>query len=137
MPVNSRWMWWPPPPSPCVPPQNSSESWPTQEPSWSRYQSHAQPSHFGQTPGHKQSFGVVPVAHAVTAPSAERYYAANNARTLAQKAGVEMPIAQAAYEVLYEGRDVHAVITDLMHSVRHKFQCQFYHRWCIPGIAGS
>ena len=36
------------------------------------------------------------------------------ARTLAQKAGIEMPIAQAAYEVLYEGRDVHAVVTDLM-----------------------
>ena len=44
----------------------------------------------------------------------EGYYAAANARTLAQKAGVEMPIAQAAYEVLYEGRDVHTVITDLM-----------------------
>ena len=44
----------------------------------------------------------------------EGYYAAANARTLAQKAGVEMPIAQAAYEVLYEGRDVHSVITDLM-----------------------
>ena len=44
----------------------------------------------------------------------EGYYAAANARTLARKAGVEMPIAQAAYEVLYEGRDVHTVITDLM-----------------------
>ena len=44
----------------------------------------------------------------------EGYYAAANARTLAQKAGVEMPIAQAAYEVLYEGRDVHNVIADLM-----------------------
>lgn len=44
----------------------------------------------------------------------EGYYAAANARALAQKAGVEMPIAQAAYEVLYEGRDVHSVITDLM-----------------------
>lgn len=44
----------------------------------------------------------------------EGYYAAANARTLAQKAGVEMPIAQAAYEVLYEGRDVHTVILDLM-----------------------
>lgn len=44
----------------------------------------------------------------------EGYYAAANARTLAQKAGVEMPIAQAAYEVLYEGRDVHAVVTELM-----------------------
>ena len=44
----------------------------------------------------------------------EGYYAAANARTLARKAGVEMPIAQAAYEVLYEGRDVHTVIADLM-----------------------
>ena len=44
----------------------------------------------------------------------EGYYAAANARALAQKAGVEMPIAQAAYEVLYEGRDVHTVILDLM-----------------------
>ena len=44
----------------------------------------------------------------------EGYYAAANARALARKAGVEMPIAQAAYEVLYEGRDVHTVILDLM-----------------------
>ncbi|MBO5340890.1 MAG: NAD(P)-dependent glycerol-3-phosphate dehydrogenase [Oscillospiraceae bacterium] len=44
----------------------------------------------------------------------EGYYAAANARALARKAGVEMPIAQAAYEVLYEGRDVHSVVTDLM-----------------------
>ena len=40
------------------------------------------------------------------------YYAAANARTLAQKAGVEMPISQAAYEVLYEGRDPKLVVTD-------------------------
>jgi len=44
----------------------------------------------------------------------EGYYAAANARALAQKAGVEMPIAQAAYEVLYEGRDVKGVIDELM-----------------------
>ena len=44
----------------------------------------------------------------------EGYYAAANARALAQKAGVEMPIAQAAYEVLYEGRDVRNVLDDLM-----------------------
>ena len=44
----------------------------------------------------------------------EGYYAAANARTLAQKAGVEMPISQAAYEVLYEGRDPKLVVTDLM-----------------------
>ena len=44
----------------------------------------------------------------------EGYYAAANARALARKAGVEMPIAQAAYEVLYEGRDVHGVVSGLM-----------------------
>ena len=44
----------------------------------------------------------------------EGYYAAANARTLAAKTGVEMPIAQAAYEVLYEGRPVEGVIESLM-----------------------
>jgi len=44
----------------------------------------------------------------------EGYYAAANARTLAKKTGVEMPIAEAAYEVLYEGRSVNGVIEDLM-----------------------
>ena len=60
--------------------------------------------------------GVEPVKEAVKEIGAvvEGYYAAATARTLAQKAGVEMPIAQAAYEVLYEGRDVHAVVTELM-----------------------
>ena len=44
----------------------------------------------------------------------EGYYAAASARVLAQKTGVDMPIAQAAYEVLYEGRDVRGVVADLM-----------------------
>lgn len=44
----------------------------------------------------------------------EGYYAAATARSLAQKVGVEMPISQAAYEVLYHGRDVHMVVSDLM-----------------------
>ena len=44
----------------------------------------------------------------------EGYFAAANARALAQRAGVEMPITQAAYEVLYQGRDVHGVVADLM-----------------------
>ena len=44
----------------------------------------------------------------------EGYYAAANARTLAQKVGVEMPIAQMAYEVLYEGRDIRTVVDALM-----------------------
>ena len=57
-----------------------------------------------------------PVDEAVKAIGAvvEGYYAAANARALARKAGVEMPIAQAAYEVLYENRDVSTVIVDLM-----------------------
>ena len=48
----------------------------------------------------------------------EGYYAAANARDLAQKTGVEMPIAEAAYEVLYEGRDVHGVVADLMRRTK-------------------
>ena len=44
----------------------------------------------------------------------EGYYAAANARTLAQKVGVEMPITEGAYQVLYEGKDPHGVILDLM-----------------------
>ena len=58
----------------------------------------------------------MPVEQAVQEIGAvvEGYYAAANAWTLAQKTGVEMPIARAAYEVLYEGRDVHTVVVDLM-----------------------
>ena len=61
-----------------------------------------------------------PVDEAVKAIGAvvEGYYAAANARALARKAGVEMPIAQAAYEVLYENRDVSTVIVDLMSRSR-------------------
>lgn len=44
----------------------------------------------------------------------EGYYAAATAKTLAEKLGVEMPIAQAAYEVLYEGKDPRTVLTELM-----------------------
>ncbi len=44
----------------------------------------------------------------------EGYYAAANARTLARKVGVEMPITEAAYQVLYEGKDPRRVIVDLM-----------------------
>ncbi|MCI8870669.1 MAG: NAD(P)-dependent glycerol-3-phosphate dehydrogenase [Lawsonibacter sp.] len=58
----------------------------------------------------------MPVEQAVKEIGAvvEGYYAAANARALARQAGVEMPIAQAAYEVLYENRDVHTVLSDLM-----------------------
>ena len=44
----------------------------------------------------------------------EGYFAAANAKALADKAGVEMPITQAAYEVLYCGRDVKSVGMELM-----------------------
>ena len=54
----------------------------------------------------------------------EGYYAAANARALAQKAGVEMPIAQMAYEVLYEGRDAHTVVEDLMGRAKRAEQDQ-------------
>lgn len=44
----------------------------------------------------------------------EGYYAAVTATTLANKLGVEMPIAQAAYEVLYQGKSASAVLEELM-----------------------
>lgn len=58
----------------------------------------------------------VPVKEALEQVGAvvEGYYATANAWALARKMGVEMPITQAAYQVLYEGRDPRAVITELM-----------------------
>ena len=44
----------------------------------------------------------------------EGYYAALSAHQLAIKAGVEMPICQCAYRVLYEGLDVQEVAEQLM-----------------------
>lgn len=44
----------------------------------------------------------------------EGYYAAASGKTLADKLGVEMPITQAAYDVLYGGRVPGDVIEDLM-----------------------
>jgi glycerol-3-phosphate dehydrogenase (NAD(P)+) len=44
----------------------------------------------------------------------EGYYAAANAKALADKLGVEMPITEAAYQVLYEGKDPKKVIVELM-----------------------
>lgn len=44
----------------------------------------------------------------------EGYYAALSAHQLAEKAGVEMPICQCAYRVLYEGENVQDVIGALM-----------------------
>jgi len=44
----------------------------------------------------------------------EGYYAAASAKQLADKAGVEMPITTGAYQVLYEGKDPHLVLRELM-----------------------
>ncbi len=44
----------------------------------------------------------------------EGYYAAANAKALADKVGVEMPITQAACQVLYEGRDPREAMVELM-----------------------
>lgn len=63
----------------------------------------------------------LPVAEAVAGMDGavvEGYYAAASARELAEKAGVEMPIAAAAYQVLYEGKDPHSVVQELMCRAR-------------------
>ena len=58
----------------------------------------------------------------------EGYYAAASAKTLADKAGVELPITQAAYEVLYQGRDVQTVIGELMgRSKKHEIEQNWLH----------
>ena len=44
----------------------------------------------------------------------EGYYAAANAKALAEKLGVEMPIAAAAYEALYHGKAPKVVLQELM-----------------------
>ena len=44
----------------------------------------------------------------------EGYYASASAHYLAEKMGIEMPIAEAAYRVLYEGANVQDTIADLM-----------------------
>lgn len=56
----------------------------------------------------------------------EGYYAAATAKTLADKAGVEMPITTAAYQVLYEGKDPKSVVTELM--TRDK-KCESEESW--------
>ena len=44
----------------------------------------------------------------------EGYYASASAHYLAEKMGIEMPIAEAAYRVLYEGQNVQEAIASLM-----------------------
>ncbi len=53
----------------------------------------------------------------------EGYFAAATAHTLAEKTGVEMPITEAAYQVLYCGKNVRSVITELMtREKRHEIE---------------
>ena len=44
----------------------------------------------------------------------EGYYAAESVHQLAQSKGIEMPICRCAYEVLYRGKQVRDVVTELM-----------------------
>ena len=53
----------------------------------------------------------------------EGYYAAASAKALAEKAGVEMPITEAAYEVLYQGQDPkEAILTLMRREKRHEIE---------------
>lgn len=53
----------------------------------------------------------------------EGYYAARSAYDLSRRAGVEMPICREAYGVLYEGKDPHATVMDLMQrGKKHEFE---------------
>jgi glycerol-3-phosphate dehydrogenase (NAD(P)+) len=58
-----------------------------------------------------------PVQEAIESIGAvvEGYYAVDSACELAAAVGVEMPIAQAAYQVLYQGRPPQEVVSELMH----------------------
>ena len=67
----------------------------------------------------------VPVPEAIAKIGAvvEGYYAVDAARALAQKVGVEMPITEAAYEVLYQGRDPkEAILTLMRREKRHEIE---------------
>ena len=44
----------------------------------------------------------------------EGYYAAESVHQLAQREGVEMPICRCAYEVLYHGKQIREVVSELM-----------------------
>ncbi len=55
----------------------------------------------------------------------EGYYAAASAKQLAQRAGVEMPILEGAYQVLYEGANPRQVLEQLMgREKRHELEAE-------------
>ena len=73
----------------------------------------------------------MPVEQAVKEIGAvvEGYYAAATAKALADKTGVEMPIAHAAYEVLYEGKNVRSVMGELMsRAKKHEIEENWLHQ---------
>ena len=49
----------------------------------------------------------------------EGYYATKSAVELARKAGVSMPIAEEAYQVLYEDKPASEALFDLMHRQKN------------------
>ena len=48
----------------------------------------------------------------------EGYYAAKSAWELCKQQGIEMPILQAAYRVLYEGTDAKRAVMELLKRVK-------------------
>lgn len=56
----------------------------------------------------------VPQAMEEVGAVVEGYYAAESINQLAQRLGVEMPISHCVYEVLYQGKQVHDVVSELM-----------------------
>ena len=62
----------------------------------------------------------------------EGYYAANAAHELARKAGVEIPICEEAYKVLYEGKNAADTIKDLMsRAARPEFDDNEDNHWSM------
>ena len=62
----------------------------------------------------------VPEAMAAVGATVEGYFAAFSAHQLAEKMGVEMPICQSAYRVLYEAQPVESVVGNLMNRNKRR-----------------
>ncbi len=57
-------------------------------------------------------------ARSAIGAAVEGYYAADSVRALAQSTGVEMPIVEAAYQVLYQGVSAADAVQELLHRQR-------------------
>jgi len=62
----------------------------------------------------------VPEAMAAVGATVEGYFASFSAHQLAEKMGVEMPICQSAYRVLYEAQPVESVVGNLMNRNKRR-----------------